>query len=59
MNRPLGRSAAVNLATNILAGERPSQKGVETLAEAVLEMDAYIKKLDPYGRGVVEAAEEF
>lgn len=42
----LMQEAAVNLAHNILAGERPSQIGVEAMAEAVLEMDAYIKKLE-------------
>ena len=39
------REAAVNLAHNILAGERPAQITVEALAAVVLEMDAYIRAL--------------
>jgi hypothetical protein len=42
--KPLDRSGAVNLARNI-ADRRVTQKGLKTLADAVLAMDAELARL--------------
>lgn len=58
----LNRGDAVNLARNIVGHEDEYRylqiTALHALAKAVLEMDEYIKQLDPYGRGVVKVGGE-